>query len=84
MLKHAVARAQQENAARAEAAAEEIKRLRAQVSQQAAHIRTLRAGPASYDGSQVQTSSSGWLWLWHGCGLLVEMNIVQSGTKDKA
>ena len=59
MLKHAVARAQQENAARAGAAAEEIKRLRAQLSQQAAHIRTLRAEQASFDGGQVQTSSSG-------------------------
>ena len=56
VLKHAVARAQQENAARAGAAAEEIKRLRAQLSQQAAHIRTLRAEQASFDGGQVQTS----------------------------
>ena len=54
VLKHAVARAQQENAARAGAAAEEIKRLRAQLSQQAAHIRTLRGGQTTADSSQVQ------------------------------
>ena len=56
MLKHAVARAQQENAARAGAAAEEIKRLRAQLSQQAAHIRTQRGGQSAADSSQVQPS----------------------------